>query len=342
MKNTVATFTTVLSLTAFSFQPLPAQAEDAQAIMDKMEQSQVSRWQNVNAYIKDQVSAGNRMVLFFEKMQGNEHLGFRLVPPHEVQERIAGIDGIAPELRAALLWNMAGAASRISGGMLPAEMGQALQGGLLDGMAMMGQGLASVDNAQARDRADAQKSFMDRKKFGQMAKNVGVEQVNGYSTHHLRAEEINITQTTAQGNYTLKTADLFVDTKKYVPIKMRFDFVEDKTGNMFSVEKVSTDYRSAGSLYEPFKEIMRINPGADGKQAAELEKARREMKKLKEQLDNMPPDQKAMMMQMMGPQMKTMEKMAAGKGIEVETIVKSIEIGGVEQYVRKLLSSQGP
>jgi len=332
----------VTSFALFAFIQPVWSAEDARSIMAKEEEARLQRWRGVDSFIKEQSAAGNPMVLFFERIPGNEHLGFRIVPPNEIMARIELIAGITLEQRRQIIEGLAGGLnmiqSRLPAGMIPPEIFQGLGQFLMAGMVDTSSGAASQ---QAKDKASAQKSFMDRKRFADMAQNLGVVQVNGRRAYHLRADNINETQQTKYGTFTIKSLDYYVDTETYVPLDMKFNIEgaeQGKPPKTMTIERISTDYRQIGTMYEPFKEVMRIGGGQDGKQVAELEKARREMEKLKRKLESMPPQQKAMVMQMMGPQLKTMEKMAAGDGIEVETVVKSIQIGGVDAYVARVLN----
>ena len=301
---------------------LPSWAEDAQTVMQKMEQKQIQRWSGEQYYVVVKDAVGTRSILLYQRVSPTDpKLGFRLVPPDEIAQRAAGISDHARWLAAGMTFT---SLSSLLSSLPNGSVSNQAMGAMADAFAAAGSG---ITQNTIKAKSEAQKSAFDRNKFAQMAQWVALERFGDRWAHHLRATDINITQTTAEGSYTLKTADLFVDNKEYVPLKMRFDFQEDKTGNMFSVEKISSDYRSVGSLYEPFKEIMRINPGLDGKQAAEMEKAQREMAKLKQQLASMPPQQREMMEQMMGGQMqsmmKTVDNMAAGKGIEVESVIHS-------------------
>jgi len=331
-------FRIIYIVAGLSCLPYAAFAEDAQTIMQKMEQEQVNRWSKLKSYVVVKDATGvkaTRTVLLYEKIPGAANLGFRIVPPDEIAQRASGIsDHQRQVVASAAFWTLAG--------LLPSTGDASIDGQVTGAVTDFFSGAAKGgEYNKTKAQQEAGKSAFDRKRFQQMAKWVALERFGDRWAHHLRAVDINETQSTPQGNYTLKTADLFVDNQKYVPLKMRFDFQEDKTGKMFSVEKISSNYKQAGPLYEPYKEIMRINPGLGGQQAAEFEKAQREMKKLKQQLDAMPPAQKAMMMQMMGPQMKTMEKMAAGKGIEVESNVIAIHPGGgIEEYLKAVLTAQ--
>ncbi len=306
---------------AIAYNP-PSWAEDAQTVMQNMEQKQIQRWSGEQYYVVVKDAVGTRSILLYQRVSPTDpKLGFRLVPPDEIAQRAAGISDHARWLAAGMTFtSLSGLLSSLPDG----SVGNQAMAAMTDAFAAAQSG---VMQNTIKAKGEAEKSAFDRRRFAQMAKWVALQQFGDRWAHHLRATDINFTQTTAEGSYTLKTADVFVDNEKYVPLKMRFDFQEEKTGNMFSVEKISSDYRSVGSLYEPFKETMRINPGLDGKQAAELEKAQREMAKLKQQLASMPPEQRAMMEQMMGGQMqsmmKTVDNMAAGKGIEVESVVHS-------------------
>jgi hypothetical protein len=96
-----------------------------------------------------------------------------------------------------------------------------------------------------------------------------------------------------------------------------------------TIEQSNIDYRTVpgSKMYEPYKRVMRMTGVMDPKQQKEMEEARGKLAELDQQLAAMPPAQRQMVMNQMGPQLTMIRNMASGGGFEIVTTVDEIRIG---------------
>ena len=167
--------------------------------------------------------------------------------------------------------------------------------------------------------------------FRESATLVGTESVDGQDTYHLVAENLDRTQTFAQGSsFTLQTVNVWVDTDKYVTRKVTMDGLMDTDGapRPVTMEKFDQDFRDVpgSNLYESYRQIMRMNGVMTDETREQVEQARVQLEEFEQQLLEMPQSQRDMMMNMMGDQIEMMRKLAAGDGLEIITEVVSITV----------------
>jgi len=266
-----------------------ASSEDAQSILDKARQKQVQRWEGVASYIVDQSMMGNRTAVLYERTEvkdaaGNAQPAFRMVPQDEIQQRQA------------------------ASGSFP--------------------NLSPLNSKLFAMGTEAQEELSGMEDFAATARLVGKENVDGRNAFHLRADDFKRTQVTDDGEFTINSISVWIDAEKYVPLKMQMDGIA-KNGNEtrpIRIEKLDQDYRkvAGSSMYESFRQVMRIGGIMSAKDQKEMQKAQKEFAKFEEQMQQMPAAQRDMIMRQMGPQMEMMKKMASGGGFEVVTEIHSI------------------
>jgi len=167
--------------------------------------------------------------------------------------------------------------------------------------------------------------------FSDNAQLVGTESIDGKETYHLVATGLDRTQEYSPGNsFTLHTINVWVDTDKYVPLKMTMDglMTTDGTTRPMTMEKLDQDYRDVpgSNMYESYKQIMLMNGVMTDTDREQMEQAREQLADFEQQLLEMPQSQRDMMMNMMGEQIEMMRKLAAGDGLEIITEVLSITV----------------
>jgi len=167
--------------------------------------------------------------------------------------------------------------------------------------------------------------------FSDNAQLVGTESIDGNETYHLLATGLDRTQEYSQGNsFTLQTVNVWVDSDKYVPLKMTMDglMTTDGTPRPVTMEKLDQDYRDVpgSNMYESYKQIMLMNGVMTDAEREQMEQAREQLAEFEQQLLEMPQSQRDMMMNMMGEQIEMMRKLAAGDGLEIITEVLSITV----------------
>ena len=167
--------------------------------------------------------------------------------------------------------------------------------------------------------------------FRDSATLIGTESVDGRDAYHLVAENLNRTQTFAQGSsFTLQTINVWIDTDKYVTLKVTMDGLMDTDGTPrpVNMEKLDQDYRDVpgSNMYESYRQVMRMNGIMSDENREQVEQARVQLEELDQQLLEMPHSQRDMMMNMMGEQIEMMRKLVAGDGLEIITEVVSITV----------------
>jgi len=115
-------------------------------------------------------------------------------------------------------------------------------------------------------------------------------------------------------------ADLWIDSQECVPLRLTMAGTMTSEGQTRPVvlERISTDYRKvAGSkMYEPYRQVMRMKGVMTAEQEREMGQVQAQLADMEKQLAEMPPEQRNMVMQRMGPQLAAMKSLAAGNGFE--------------------------
>lgn len=162
-----------------------------------------------------------------------------------------------------------------------------------------------------------------------MAQLDGTESVDGREAFVVRADNVGRTQRTEDGQeFTIHTLSLWIDSTEYVPLRLKLDGTATSDGETraITIEKHDEDYRRVGSLYVPYRQVMRIAGVMDAEQKAQMQEAQQQMAELERQMQEMPESQRNMIMSSMGPQLEMMKKMASGGGIEVVTEVHEVRV----------------
>ena len=350
--------TTLVNTIAFLLLALPigASAQDAQSILEKVRDLQMERREGVDNYIIDQSIMGNRLIQLYERLEvigadGQSYETFRVVPLDEIESR----RGDNPDMMSAAQFGQFAKGAEMTGGAMSSGIEDGLaEAGLprgllgssgssstatLDPSVMMGdsagflRGAGASQGAGGDGSAEAKQDIDQMAEFASTAKLVGTETVDSKSAFHLRADGLNRTQKVDGQEFTINSVELWIDTKMYVPLKMKMKGVvrSGRESRPMVMEKTDTDYRLVpdSEMYESYKQTMSIGGIMDAKQEKELREAQVQMAEFEKQLANMPASQRAMMERMMGPQLEAMKKMSAGGGFEVATEIHNIQVNTV-------------
>jgi peptidoglycan hydrolase-like protein with peptidoglycan-binding domain len=333
--------------------PMVCGAQDARQILETAQQRQVERWEGVDAYVVDQTVMGNSVSTWFIRTEvqgqdGSKQPFFVPMTQTSVQNRQCDV-GLSPEELEAFA---AGAeitgdamATEIEAGMDDAGMPKGMLAATgsdpwntMDPRVMMGgnaEFLRAAADAKRADKAydpsrDAQESLNHMQAFMEKARVIGKETVNGRSAWHIRAEGLNHVQEADGGEYRIEAISMYVDTDEYVPLSMKMDgtMIADGESQPMTMNMVQTDYRTVpGSrMYESYRQVMTMSGMLTPEQEAQMAEAQAQLAEFEKQKASMPPQQVAMMESMMGPQLKMIENMAKGGGIEFETVVDNIRV----------------
>lgn len=345
----------VLAITLSFAIPVSVQAEDAQSILDEMLAKDSARKSGVEFYAVRQKAMGQTVSRYFERTEvqlpdGSSTDAFRSVSSSELKSRSGGQ---GPALTPAQMEIYAQGLEQTGAG-ISTEMEKGLKSAGLppnmlksmgspsepwaspDPKTMMGAsagfvraaGQASAETGKGQE--DAQTLSNQMAEFGQTAKLVGKEKINGKNAFHLRSDDVNQTQVSNGQEFTIQTMHFWVDTAEYVPLKMRMEGTAKMEGQVRDVfvEQLWSDYRTVpgSEMYESYKQLMRMGGVLTPKEEAQMLEAKQKMAEFEAQMAAMPDSQRKMMESMMGSQMDMMRKMVSGGAFEIETEVTEIQI----------------
>jgi hypothetical protein len=347
-------FLIVMSLFMLSALPVPALAEDAQAILQKVEELQHQRLAGIARYTVDATVMGQRQVTTYERasltVDGGTVEVFRPISPGKTGQTGSGPgQTMTPDQLEAFA-----GAQAMTGGALSDEMDRSMQqaglpkdllGALGAGSAnrpwasadprvLMGANARFLRAAADANRANAAEAASPETDtgfaaFAQQARLAGTEKIDGVAAFRLVADSLDRRQPLEDGGeLAIDTVSLWIDKKMYVPLRLTMQGTLSAQGQTrrIEIEKLHSDYRTvAGSpMYESYRQVMRMGGVMSEKDRKEMQKAQGELARLEKQIAEMPPSQRAMMEKMMGSQLDTVRKMATDGSMEVVTEVNAI------------------
>ncbi len=331
----------------------PASAETVHSILETAQEKQAERWAGVDRYVVDQKIMGQVISTWFvrteyEDEDGEAQVFFVPMTATQIRNRQCEVVLSAEDLE------LFAASSEMSGNAIGDEIdGRMDEAGLPPGMlagtgtdpwntmdprVMMGgnaEFLRAAAEAQRADQAwdpseDAEEFLNHMQTFTERAELIGKETIAGREAWHLRAEGLNHVERTDDGEYIMETLSLFVDTAEYVPLSMRMNGTLKSKGRSqpMTLESLQTDYRRVpgSSMYESYRQVLNMSGMLTPEQEAQMAEAQAQLAEFEKQKASMTPQQLAMMESMMGDQLRTMEKMASGGGIEFETLIADIRV----------------
>jgi hypothetical protein len=332
------------TLAALLILPVYALAADAESILKTMRDKQNERMASVQNYTIDQSMAGTRALLYYERIADAPagYTLFRLVPVEEIVREEYEAQGNTPltsddlklyangiEMIGDLIAREAEGAVNAAGGVAiggnPRDMTSAIAGFIREGAATMDE-----DGEQGGGVQDALEEAWQMDAFGRMAHSVGTETVNGREAFLLRVDDVNITQTDGDQQFTLNTLSLWVDTSEYVALRLKVEGIAKSDGDTrpMTIESNDTNFRNVAgsSMYESMTQELRIAGVMTPEQQAEMKQSAEQLVQLQEQIDAMPPAQQAMMRKVMGSRLGTLESIISGEGIVVTVEVHAIRV----------------
>lgn len=331
-----------------------AQARDAQDILQKSQQLLEQRQQGVDVYLVEKTVMGHTTRTYhrrtsFTAEDGSQQTAFIPYAEHQLTGSCSGAQKMTPEQLMAFA-----DASEMTGEALSGEIESGMQEaglppGLLastgsspnatmDPRVMMGgnaQFLRAAARAQAaednRDVAGEAREQADHMAvFAQQARLIGTENVGNNKAFHLRADGVNQVQRDEGREYRIDTVSMWIDDRKYVPLRMKIEGTLTSGAEVkpMVIETLMSDYRNVpgSKLYEPFTQTMKISGIMDAAQEAEMREAQKQLADMEKQMASVPASQRAMMERMIGPQLEMVRKMAAGGGLEMETVTDRIVV----------------
>ncbi len=177
--------------------------------------------------------------------------------------------------------------------------------------------------------------------FGSTARYEGTSSVNGHESHALVVEdEEALTQlfesrvrstspsSTNLEDVTFQTAEVYIDTDDDVLRKVAVDLEVRRDGKTIPVEweSVNTDYREEHGLLYPYTQVTRIAGLTGGMTPEELEKARKNLQKLEQRLEEMPEEQRKAAEAYMGDKLEKWRSFLESGTLEIVYTVDTLRI----------------
>lgn len=349
-----------LAVTALSAAALMPAQQSAQEIFETMRAMQLERWETVDNYTVFQKMEGFEfpmvpgvtesgeleLPLHYQKNVIEGRPAFGTVDPNEYQVAVGQASEHGGTMDADALEQM-GDSYRMLGDAFDQEMANSGMP-MLPGMGYPGQMMRdnaifmdttahAIREAEAGDfgRGDAAATLAAHDAMAETMRLVGREEVDGREAFHLRAEGLNrvISEPGQEHAFTLRAVDAWIDAEHYVMLRttMEGEFEAEGETREVTLERLYQDYREVGPLYEPHRQVMRMTGlmgGIDPEQREELEKAKREMEAMEEQLDELPAAARGMVESQMEKGRAQMA-MLENDGFEVVSEVLRIEINTV-------------
>ena len=260
-------------------------SDEAREIIDKVQAKELERTVGVGSYISVvSDSSGAKAVLFHEKM--GPGLGYRIVPAQEINKRLVERELFLSEEHQEEIahrmttfggdvWSMASPPSG-SEERYRRELAQLyIRASIYDMREYL-----DIDRDHAR--------IFQLREFGDGAEVVARENYGTRPAFKLVMNDIDKTEKTDGGEFTITDGTLYIDREHYVILGMQFNGVskyKKETGN-FSIEQVRHDYREVGGskLYLPFytRNIVNFSDFMSAKERrANCNKPWRSMKNIK-------------------------------------------------------------
>jgi len=172
---------------------------------------------------------------------------------------------------------------------------------------------------------------------------VGHERIGNSDAIVLLTEGLDYTQQENGQEFTLDTLRLWVDSDRYLPLKMSMEgvVVDGGATRELLIERENSEFQSGsgcGEFTQPLRTVMRMSGVMSPEEQAQMVEAQAKLAEFKQQMAAMPPSQQDMIRKRMGPQFEMFEKMASGGGMEVVSLVLDMrcntDVPTPEEYAR--------
>lgn len=132
----------------------------------------------------------------------------------------------------------------------------------------------------------------------------------------------------ASGQFRPQRLELLLDTDDLVlrRLSMQGKMVTDTASTAFSMEAGFHDYRRQEGMLFPFRVTLRVQGLTAAVSPEELERARRQLARVEEQLEQLPEGERERARQSMGPQLERIRQLVEGGPLETELVVTDLEV----------------
>jgi hypothetical protein len=216
----------------------------------------------------------------------------------------------------------------------------------LDAAADSKRHLASEKAAEPRAAATRQQMLDDVKSQTRI---IGRKTEGGIDVIEIGADDLDVLQESPDGDFLMESVRILVDAERYLPVRFRIDgtLSQGSDSRPISIERTDSDFMNppgCKNLYKPHRSVMKMGGMLTDEQRAEIAEAESQLLELDQQLASMPPDQKEMMMKMMGPQIEMIRNLAAGGGIEIVSDIVELRCNAApptaEELAQKFYQAQ--
>jgi len=157
---------------------------------------------------------------------------------------------------------------------------------------------------------------------------VGREEVGGSAVHVIALDDLSqldLPRPTAPGDmeFEPRAARLFIDEQMMIPRRMEFtgDAITPAGPREITVSIEMQSFLPVSSLYVPYRTVVEIR----GLKELMGPDTMQQLEEMQRQLDALPPEQREMMIAMMGPQMEMLRQMMSGGNGESMSVVITIK-----------------
>lgn len=161
----------------------------------------------------------------------------------------------------------------------------------------------------------------------------GTETVQGRTTHVLAIDDLSTLPGFAPvpqeaGEVELRRATLYLDAADHVIRRMVMEGTTNVDGRSqpITMEFQLEDYRDIQGLMHPFRSVMKTTGPAPGMSPADIEEARRSLEEMKATMAKMSEAERKMVAGMIEPQLKQLEQMLSGGGMEFVVEVTDLQV----------------
>lgn len=157
---------------------------------------------------------------------------------------------------------------------------------------------------------------------------VGEESIDGTPAWHVRSDGVGKSATINGDSVTMNSVSLWLSKDDYTTLKYRLEGEarNAKGARPVTIESLQKDFRTVPGtdLRQPFRRLASVSGLMQGTGSAQVAEARARLEEMEAQLASMPPSQRKMMEERMGPQLETMRQLARSGAIETEILIRTI------------------
>ena len=158
----------------------------------------------------------------------------------------------------------------------------------------------------------------------------GQEEINGTTAHKISVTDVEHVEETEAGTVSVLRMDRWIDAEHYGDVRMRMEATLESEGTTREIffERDMTDYRNVpgSNMIVSYKTTVRMGGVLSDEDRAKLAANQAQMAQLEEQLASIPPDQRAMMEQMLGSQLAQMKSLVDDGTYATEYVTTNVVI----------------